>query len=156
MTSRVFLSLGSNVGDRAAHLRVGVEIVVGAEAHRVSRVYQSEPVGGVSQDDFWNLVVEITTTMSPWAILERAHAAETARGRRRDVRWGPRTLDVDVVWVDGFESGDPELIVPHPRAFERAFVLVPWRELAPDLVSQDDVERSFGRVAVLDTLESLQ
>ena len=156
MSSRAFLSLGSNVGDRAAHLRVGVEIVVGAEAHRVSRVYQSEPVGGVSQDDFWNLVVELTTTMSPWAILERARAAEAARGRRRDVRWGPRTLDVDVVWVDGFESDDPELIVPHPRAFERAFVLVPWRELAPDLVSQSDVERSFGRVVVLDTLESLQ
>ncbi len=156
MSSRVFLSLGSNVGDRAAHLRAVVEIVVGAEAHRVSRVYQSEPVGGVSQDDFWNLVVELTTTMSPWAILERAQAAEAARGRRRDVRWGPRTLDVDVVWVDGFESDDPELIVPHPRAFERAFVLVPWRELAPDLVSQSDVERSFGRVAVLDTLESLQ
>ena len=156
MSSRVFLSLGSNVGDRAAHLRAGVEIVVGAEAHRLSRVYQSEPVGGVSQDDFWNLVIELTTTMSPWAILDRARAAEAARGRRRDVRWGPRTLDVDVVWVDGFESDDPEFIVPHPRAFERAFVLVPWRELAPDLVSQDDVERSFGRVVVLDTLESLQ
>ena len=154
--TRTFVSLGSNVGDRAAHLRAGVEVVAAAEPYRLSRVYETEPVGGVVQDDFSNLVMELTTSASPWALLERARAAEAARGRRREVRFGPRTLDVDVVWVDGFTSDDPELIVPHPRAFERAFVLVPWRELAPDLVSERDVERSRGRVAVLDTLESLQ
>ncbi len=154
--TRAFVSLGSNVGDRAAHLRAGVEVVAAAEPYRLSRVYETEPVGGVVQDVFWNLVMELTTSASPWALLERARAAEAARGRRREVRFGPRTLDVDVVWVDGFTSDDPELIVPHPRAFERAFVLVPWRELAPDLVSERDVERSRGRVAVLDTLESLQ
>ncbi len=156
MTTRAYLSLGSNIGDRGAHLRAGVVTVADGDPHRVSRVYQTEPVGGVSQEEFWNLVIELTTSASPLELLGRAHAAETARSRTREVRWGPRTLDVDLLWVDGFESDDPQLTVPHPRAFERAFVLVPWRELAPDLVTPDDVERSSGRVVVLDTLEALQ
>ncbi len=153
---RAFLSFGSNVGDRAAHLRAGVAIVAGTDRYRLSRVYQTEPVGGVVQDDFWNLVMELETDDDPWALLERAQAAERQRERTRDVRWGPRTLDVDVLWVDGFTSEDPRLTVPHPRAMERAFVVVPWRELAPELVSELDIERASGRVVVLDTLEMLQ
>ncbi|MDE2282729.1 MAG: 2-amino-4-hydroxy-6-hydroxymethyldihydropteridine diphosphokinase [Actinomycetales bacterium] len=153
---RAFLSFGSNVGDRAAHLRAGVAIVAGTDRYRLSRVYQTEPVGGVVQDDFWNLVMELETDDDPWALLERAQAAERQRERTRDVRWGPRTLDVDVLWVDGFTSEDPRLTVPHPRAMERAFVVVPWRELAPELVSPLDLERASGRVVVLDTLEMLQ
>ena len=153
---RAFLSFGSNVGDRAAHLRAGVAIVAGTDRYRLSRVYQTEPVGGVVQDDFWNLVMELETDDDPWALLERAQAAERQRERTRDVRWGPRTLDVDVLWADGFTSEDPRLTVPHPRAMERAFVVVPWRELAPELVSELDLERASGRVVVLDTLEMLQ
>ena len=153
---RAFLSFGSNVGDRAGHLRAGVAIVAGVDRYRLSRVYETEPIGGVDQDDFWNLVMEINTEASPWALLERAQNAERERHRTRDVRWGPRTLDVDVLWVEGFVSDDPRLIVPHPRAMERAFVVAPWRELAPDLVSEFDVEHASGRVLVLDTLEMLQ
>ncbi len=153
---RAFLSFGSNVGNRAEHLRAGVAIVAGTDPYRLSRVYETEPVGGVAQDDYWNLVMELVTEASPWALLERAQRAEAQRDRTRDVRWGPRTLDVDVLWVEGFTSDDPRLTVPHPRAMERAFVVVPWRELAPELISQFDVERATGRVVALDTLELLQ
>ncbi len=153
---RAFLSLGSNVGDRAEHLRTGVAIAAGTDPYRLSRVYETEPVGGVIQDDFWNLVMELVTEASPWALLERAQSAERQRQRTRDVRWGPRTLDVDVLWVEDYVSDDPRLTVPHPRAMQRAFVVVPWRELAPELISQADVERASGRVAVLGTLEMLQ
>ncbi len=153
---RAFLSLGSNVGDRAEHLRTGVAIAAGTDPYRLSRVYETEPVGGVIQDDFWNLVMELVTEASPWALLERAQSAERQRQRTRDVRWGPRTLDVDVLWVEDYVSDDPRLTVPHPRAMQRAFVVVPWRELAPELISPADVERASGRVAVLGTLEMLQ
>ncbi len=153
---RAFLSLGSNVGDRAEHLRAGVAIAAGTDPYRLSRVYETEPVGGVIQDDFWNLVMELVTEASPWALLERAQSAERQRQRTRDVRWGPRTLDVDVLWVEDYVSDDPRLTVPHPRAMQRAFVVVPWRELAPELISPADVERASGRVAVLGTLELLQ
>jgi 2-amino-4-hydroxy-6-hydroxymethyldihydropteridine diphosphokinase len=153
--ARAFLSLGSNLGDRAAHLRTGVAIVAASDVHRVSLVYETEPVGGVAQDDFWNLVMEVTTAASARELLERARAAEAACGRVRDVRWGPRTLDVDVLMVGDERSDDPEITVPHPRLFERAFVLVPLRELAPDLVSAEQVARGEGRVVALGTLESL-
>jgi 2-amino-4-hydroxy-6-hydroxymethyldihydropteridine diphosphokinase len=120
------LSLGSNLGDRLAHLRLGLSFL---EPVAVSSVYESDPWGGVEQEDFLNVVA-----LCPWDAAEawrRAVAAETAADRSRDIRWGPRTLDVDVVWADG---GDPALVLPHPCAHERAFVLVPWLEVDPDAV----------------------
>lgn len=153
---RAYLSLGSNVGDRAAHLAAGVDIVAGTDACRLSRVYETEPVGGVVQDDFWNLVVEIETNATARELLERARRAEAERGRTRDVRWGPRTLDVDVLIVGEETSDDPEILVPHPRMYERLFVLVPLGELAPELVPPGAIERGVGRVRVLGTLESLR
>lgn len=154
--TRAYLSLGTNVGDRAEHLREGVRLVAAGDAVRLSRVYETEPVGGVAQDDFWNLVVALDTAAVPRELLERARRAEAARGRVRDVRWGPRTLDVDVLYVEGFASGDPVLTVPHPRLYERAFVLAPLRELAPDLVSAEQLAAGAGRVRALGTLESLR
>lgn len=153
---RAFLSFGSNVGDRVGHLVAGVALVGGSDRYRLSRVYETEPVGGVVQDDFLNLVMELHTESDPWALLERAQHAERERQRTRGERWGPRTLDVDVLYVEGFTSDDPRLTVPHPRAMERAFVVVPWRELAPELVSEQDLERAAGRVVALGTLEMLQ
>ncbi len=152
---KAYLSLGSNVGNRAAHLAAGVDLVAAGEPVRVSRVYETEPVGGVAQDDFWNLVIELETDATPRALLERARRAEAARGRVRDVRWGPRTLDVDVLLVGDLVSDDPEITVPHPRMYERLFVLVPLGELAPELVTADLIARGVGRVAALGTLESL-
>lgn len=156
MRRRAYLSLGSNLGDRGAHLASAVPIVAAGEPYRLSRVYETEPVGGVAQGDFWNAVMEVTTSASADELLERARRAEAAAGRVRGVRFGPRTLDVDVLLVGEEERGDPELTIPHPRLFERAFVLVPLAELAPELVADDVLATAVGRVVALGTLESLR
>jgi 2-amino-4-hydroxy-6-hydroxymethyldihydropteridine diphosphokinase len=153
---RAYLSLGSNLGDRAEHLAAGVAVVVANDEHRLSSVYETEPVGGVTQAPFWNLVIELDTEASASELLERAHRAENARGRVRDVRWGPRTLDVDVLLVGEERSDDPELTVPHPRMYERSFVLVPLHELAPGLVNQEQLDAAVGAVTRLGTLDSLR
>lgn len=156
LSRRCYVSLGSNVGDRAEHLSRALAIVVDHEPYRVSKVYETEPVGGVAQEDFWNLVIELVSTASPRALLERCRRAEDACGRVRDVRWGPRTLDADVLLVGDEVSDDPEITVPHPRLYERSFVLVPLHELAPDLVSDDQLLGGSGRVVELGTLELLR
>jgi 2-amino-4-hydroxy-6-hydroxymethyldihydropteridine diphosphokinase len=152
---RAYLSLGTNIEDRYQPLASAIPVVVASDDYRVSHVYETEPVGGVPQDDFWNLVVELTTAASAYELLERARAAEEAAGRIREIRWGPRTLDVDVLLVGDEVIDDPELTVPHPRLFERAFVLIPLAELAPDLVSQRQLASAVGRVRELGTLQSL-
>lgn len=128
------VSLGSNVGDRRAHLRAGLEVLaMHAPVTAVSPLYETAPVGGVEQPDYLNCIALLATS-DPELALRAAHAAEEARGRIRSVRWGPRTLDVDVVDVDGRLSADPRLTLPHPRAHERAFVLRPWLDVDPDAV----------------------
>ena len=153
---RGYLSLGSNLGDRGAYLALGVAELTAGEPHRVSKVYESEPVGGVAQDNFWNLVVELTTDSSPETLLERAQRAEALAQRVRDVRWGPRTLDVDGLIVGDERRVSETLTLPHPRLYERSFVLAPLRELAPELVSEAQLDAGEGRVVVLGTLESLR
>jgi 2-amino-4-hydroxy-6-hydroxymethyldihydropteridine diphosphokinase/dihydroneopterin aldolase len=132
--ARVVLALGSNLGDRLANLQAGLDVLAagpGLGRMAVSPVYLTAPVGGPAQDDYLNAVMVAQTSLPARAVLERARAAEAALGRVRAERWGPRTLDVDVV-VSGAEiSGDPELTLPHPRAHERAFVLAPWLDLQP-------------------------
>ncbi|MBU6496000.1 MAG: 2-amino-4-hydroxy-6-hydroxymethyldihydropteridine diphosphokinase [Acidobacteria bacterium] len=152
---RVYFSLGSNIGRRGAYLRDGVRDVALSDAARVSNVYETEPVGGVPQDDFWNIVLEITTTANADELLRRLRDAEGRAMRRREVRWGPRTLDVDLVTWDDEDSHDPDLLVPHPRFRERRFVLAPLRELRPDLVSDADLDLAEGRVRALGTLDSV-
>lgn len=151
-----YFSLGSNVGDRGSHLSTGVEIVRGNDPFRISQVYETEPVGGVAQDDFWNLVLEIQTDASPLDLLARAREAEAACGRTRDVHWGPRTLDVDVLLMGDETSENPDVLVPHPRMYERAFVLIPLQELAPHLVTQDLLNSFRERVVPLGTLDMLR
>ncbi|MHA6796906.1 2-amino-4-hydroxy-6-hydroxymethyldihydropteridine diphosphokinase [Pseudonocardia bannensis] len=136
--SRAVLSLGSNLGDRFAYLRSAVadlaDVLVAA-----SPVYETAPWGGVEQDDFLNavLVVDDPDT-DAWGWLRRGRRLEDAAGRVREIRWGPRTLDVDVVTVadgDGdVHSDDPELLLPHPGTPERATVLLPWLDVDPDAV----------------------
>jgi 2-amino-4-hydroxy-6-hydroxymethyldihydropteridine diphosphokinase len=140
--TRAVLSVGSNLGDRLAHLRA---VVAALDPVAVSPVYETAPWGPVEQDDYLNAILVVDdpgTDAYGW--LARAHELEQAAGRSRDVRWGPRTLDVDVVDVDGTTSTDPKLTLPHPRAYERAFVLVPWADVAPDAVLP-----GHGRVADL-------
>jgi 2-amino-4-hydroxy-6-hydroxymethyldihydropteridine diphosphokinase len=151
-----YLSLGTNLGDRAANLNGALSILAAGDAYRLSNVYETEPIGGVVQDDYWNMVMEITTEASADELLARAHAAEKNAHRTREVRWGPRTLDVDVLLVGAEVRSDPELTVPHPRMHERAFVLRPLRELAPDLVSAEQLFGAVGHVVKLGTLSSLR
>jgi 2-amino-4-hydroxy-6-hydroxymethyldihydropteridine diphosphokinase len=150
-----YLSLGSNLGDRRAHLVAAVQIVADGDAHRVSSLYLTEPWGPVAQDDYYNVVVEVTTEATAHELLERCRRAETARGRERAERFGPRTLDADVLLVGDEVVSDPDLLVPHPRMWERRFVLVPLYELAPALVSEDLLERADGRVELIGTLNAL-
>jgi len=149
--SRAVLSLGSNIGDRAGNLRGALATLraAGARLVAVSPVYATAPWGGVEQDEFLNAVVIVEDPASrPRDWLARARAAESRAGRTRDVRWGPRTLDVDVIDVDGTISDDPTLTLPHPRAHDRAFVLVPWLDVDPDATIT-------GRGRVADLLAAL-
>ena len=131
MTSAV-LSVGSNMGDRLAYLRSALDRMRPC-VDAVSPVYETPPWGPVSQPDYLNAVILASDdTADPPVWLARAHAAEDAAGRVRDQRWGPRTLDVDVIAVDDIELNDPDLTLPHPRAAERAFVLVPWLAVDPE------------------------
>jgi 2-amino-4-hydroxy-6-hydroxymethyldihydropteridine diphosphokinase len=124
----VVLSLGSNVGDRLANLQLGVDVLAagGLACPVVSPVYETAPVGGPAQDDYLNAVLLAASSLPPRDILRLCAAAETAAGRQRSVRSGPRTLDVDVIAYGDETSTDPDLTLPHPRAHERAFVLAPW------------------------------
>jgi 2-amino-4-hydroxy-6-hydroxymethyldihydropteridine diphosphokinase len=135
--STAVLSVGSNLGDRLGFLQSTVD-AVGEALVAVSGVYETAPWGPVPQDDYLNAVLVVTddarAAVEWWDLAQRL---EAAAGRRRDVRWGPRTLDVDIVQVLGaggepVVSDAPELVLPHPRAAERAFVLVPWAEAQPD------------------------
>ena len=131
-TRRALLGLGSNMGDRVEFLRTAVAAIPDVVA--ISHAFETDPVGGVEQDPFLNIVVELDTSLSPRELLQVCRDRESAAERVRVIRWGPRTLDVDVLWVDGETVDDPDLEVPHPRMFERAFVLVPLADLAPDLL----------------------
>jgi 2-amino-4-hydroxy-6-hydroxymethyldihydropteridine diphosphokinase len=120
------LSFGTNLGDRIARLRCGLEVVGQHVAVRaISPVYETAAIGVENQPAFLNLVA-IVDSSDPEAVFTAAQAAEQSQGRIRSARWGPRTLDVDLVAVDEVVSDDPRLTLPHPRAHERAFVLVPW------------------------------
>jgi 2-amino-4-hydroxy-6-hydroxymethyldihydropteridine diphosphokinase len=143
--TRAFLGLGSNLGDREAHLRAAVAELDDVVA--VSPVYETDPVGGPEdQGPYLNLVVELDTPLDARGLLEECRRLEADAGRVREVRWGPRTLDVDVLWVEGDERHEPDLEVPHPRLWERRFVLAPLRDIAPDLVPAEAVERATGEV----------
>ena len=128
---RAFLGLGSNLGDRRATLIDAAGSIY--ELVAVSPLYETEPVGGVEQDSFYNIVVELETKRTPLELLALCHELEQAQGRVRDVRWGPRTLDVDVLLYSDQVVDEPNLGVPHPRMTERNFVMVPLFDLAPEL-----------------------
>jgi len=130
--SNAVLSVGSNLGDRLAYVRSALDRMRPC-VDAVSPVYETPPWGPVSQPDYLNAVILASDdTADPPVWLARAHAAEDAAGRVRDQRWGPRTLDVDVIAVDDIELDDPDLTLPHPLAAERAFVLVPWLAVDPE------------------------
>ena len=129
---RAFVALGSNLGDRREHLRRAVAGLPDVVA--VSPVYESDPVGGpAGQGPYLNAVVELDTELLPRDLLEVGRRLEEEAGRVRGERWGPRTLDVDVLLVGDLVVDEPDLQIPHPRIRSRAFVLLPLHDLAPDV-----------------------
>jgi 2-amino-4-hydroxy-6-hydroxymethyldihydropteridine diphosphokinase len=131
-----YLGLGSNLGDRRQHLAEAVRRLHAGPALqviKVSSVYESSPVGVTAQPDFLNLVVQVATTHAPHELLAECLRVETDLGRVRGERWGPRTIDIDLLLYGDMRIDDECLNVPHPRMHERSFVLVPLAEIAPTL-----------------------
>jgi 2-amino-4-hydroxy-6-hydroxymethyldihydropteridine diphosphokinase len=131
---QAFIGVGANLGDRWATIRGALEALAqtpGVLAVESSAIYETIPVGVLNQPKFLNLVSGIETTLTPEQLLSVMHAFENAAGRRRscEVRWGPRVLDLDLLLYEGEKRAGPDLILPHPRLWERAFVLVPLREV---------------------------
>jgi 2-amino-4-hydroxy-6-hydroxymethyldihydropteridine diphosphokinase len=132
--SEAVLSLGSNTHDRFGHLQSAVDGLADV-LRAVSPVYENPPWGVPDQPDFLNAVALVEAAgLDGWGWLRRAQALERAAGRRRTIRWGPRTLDVDVITVAGVTSTDAELTLPHPGAHERVSVLLPWHDVDPAAV----------------------
>ncbi|HVE93523.1 MAG TPA: 2-amino-4-hydroxy-6-hydroxymethyldihydropteridine diphosphokinase [Acidimicrobiales bacterium] len=130
-----YIALGSNLGDRRAHLRGALHAMPDQIAR--SAVYETEPVGGpAGQDPYLNMVVALDTERSARDLLEMCQRLEAAAGRVRELPWGPRTLDVDVLLVGDEVVNEPDLVVPHPRLWERAFVVVPLVDVAPQFAER--------------------
>jgi len=132
--ARAVLSAGSNLGDRLGTLQGCVQAIArlpDTDVLAISPVYETAPVGGPAQPDYLNAVLVIGTGLPPRDLLEAVHRIEADFGRVRAERFGPRTLDVDIIDYDGQVSDDPALTLPHPRAHQRAFVLAPWHDIDP-------------------------
>lgn len=137
MPDGVVLALGANLGDAATTLDDAVSAlrrVPGLDVTAVSPVYRTAPIGGPEQPDYLNLVVVGVTTLTPEDLLGATAAIEHDAGRTREVHWGPRTLDIDLITVGDHRRDSEVLTLPHPRAHERAFVLLPWLDVEPDAI----------------------
>lgn len=141
---RAYLGLGSNLGDREAHLASALDRLVAVGLVRTSPYYETDPVGGPEQGPYLNCVAELDTDLSARQLLSVCGRLEAAAERVRDQRWGPRTLDVDVLLVGDLTVDEPDLEVPHPRMWERRFVLAPLADLAPDVVTPELLARATG------------
>jgi 2-amino-4-hydroxy-6-hydroxymethyldihydropteridine diphosphokinase len=140
MAHIAYLGLGSNLGDRLETLQRAVDLLAdrGARTVASSRVWETEPIGGPDdQPPFLNAVVRVETDLDADDLLGAVNAVEAALGRVREIRWGPRTIDIDVLLVDDLVQDDPRLTIPHPRMTERAFVILPLLELDPEPVLPD-------------------
>lgn len=132
-----YLSLGTNQGDRQKNLQEALRLLGetrGIQLERVSSSYETEPWGGVEQDPFLNLAVAIETTLEPYHLLLKCQQIELELGRQRLERWGPRVIDIDILLYEGISLHSEQLTLPHPYIEQRAFVLAPLREIAPDLL----------------------
>lgn len=141
--NEVYLSLGSNLGDRKAQLQEAVRLLQSNPSisnMKMSSIYETAPVGYLDQHAFLNLVIRLETSLSPLELLDICQEIEQALHRERLVRWGPRTVDLDVLLYGQEQLATERLTIPHPRMYERAFVLVPLQELMPSLILPEDLE----------------
>ena len=132
-----YLSVGSNLGDRAEYIRQAIEYVGASDKIQlksVSSLYETPPWGIINQPSFLNGAFSLVSTISPQELLGLCQSVEQSLGRVRHEHWGPRTIDIDLLYIDGMRLNTPELVLPHPYMLERAFVLVPLVEIAPDLL----------------------
>lgn len=154
---KAFLSLGSNMGDRARYLQDAIMALganPGVTVVNQSGIYETDPWGGVEQAEFWNIVVQVETSLSPQELLKVCQAVENSLRRERIIHWGPRTIDIDILLYDNIVVREPELVIPHPYMEEREFVLAPLRELVPELILPSGkaigIQRGSGEVRRLD------
>lgn len=131
----VYIGLGSNMGNRSDYLRNGlaqIEDLDEIRVEKISSIYETEPVGYLNQEKFLNCVVQLKTSMPPLRLLAAVKEIEKKQNRRQKARWGPRTLDLDILFYGSFRMNLPELTIPHPEAHKRRFVMVPLCEISPD------------------------
>ncbi|ENQ3080755.1 2-amino-4-hydroxy-6-hydroxymethyldihydropteridine diphosphokinase [Bacillus multifaciens] len=154
MNNVVYIALGSNMGDRYTYLLQAIELLrshPGMEVEDVSSVYETDPVGYTEQDQFLNLVIKISTNLLPQELLMVTQKVEDELGRKREVKWGPRTIDLDILLYNHENIEAENLVVPHPRMFERAFVIVPLMEVNQEInrnISRSQVEEMKRREGV--------
>ena len=138
--NKVYIALGTNIEPRDVHLSEALNLLEAHESiviEKRSSVYQTAPVGYLEQEDFLNMVIEIQTLLEPIALLDLCQEIESKLGRKREIRFGPRTIDLDILLYNQENSTEDRLIIPHPRMKERAFVIVPLEEIAADAVFPD-------------------
>lgn len=136
--NEVFISIGSNIGERHVYIEGAIQALgerTDTTVEKVSSVYETAPVGYTDQADFLNVVIYIRTELSAADLLIACQDIEQALGRERTIRWGPRTVDLDILLYNQEQIETETLIVPHPRMAERAFVLIPLVEISPDIVN---------------------
>ena len=129
-----YISLGSNIGNRLQYLQQAVRLLQdekNVKVRQVSSVYETDPVGYVDQDAFLNIVVELETSLTPHELLKKCNEIEAELGRTREIHWGPRTVDLDILLYNEENMKTENLIIPHPRMTERGFVLIPLVEIKP-------------------------
>lgn len=148
---KIYLGIGTNLGDRLGHIRRAIhqlEKIGEFEITTLSSIYETEPIGYLNQPNFLNLVCEGRTTLTPTQLLSKTQSIEQGLKRVRTFRWGPRTIDIDILLFGNRVIEQPDLIVPHPRMLERAFVMVPLAEIAHH-VRVPDTKRTVGEWAEL-------
>lgn len=132
-----FIGLGSNLGDRQQYLTNAIEMLgnaVGIIVNVVSKMYETKPVGFIDQPDFLNCAVEVSTSLSPYELLDICMLIENDLERKRIIKWGPRTVDLDILFYGDLVMAEERLTIPHPLLHERGFVLLPMRDIAPDFL----------------------
>lgn len=154
--NKSYLSLGSNMGDRVGMLRQAVRLLKehpAIEVMNISSLYETAPIGFTEQDVFLNMVVQLQTSLTAYELLEICQDIEQTLDRKREIRWGPRTIDLDILLYNQDEFETKNLVIPHPRMHERAFVLVPLLELDPE---QDFIEPQREGIEIWKTYNSVE
>lgn len=157
--NKVYLGLGTNMGDRLLNLRNAVDFLdeyEGINMIKQSNVYETKAWGYTEQDDFLNMCVEVETEIDKYDLLKICKEVEQKLQRKRIIRWGPRTIDVDILFYNDFVSDDEELILPHPRIKQRAFVLIPLLDLDEDIILEGENLRHYLKLLPREDIEGVK